>query len=299
LLNHISAPLPVVALSSDEGESREGHEAVGLNEPLLNQEGAALDSAILPHPLRFKKFDPKGPYNCMLYPRETIEKLTDFLTLGEAWKDKTLQKFSPQPLAIGATVKTKKLAELLVVGHCSTKSLVVFLPPEYEMHINEMVARPPEVWNIATTDLLHNQTYLVFRAGCGDAASSLLVLHDEIYRQENLERVVATGPKQVPSFQGCCGGEDAEDEFFAVILVSGNSVAIGGFVCDQQYAEQCQCCAMSAQSHVYYSDVELTAAAAEKKRVGNWPTAFQLHYWNDTAIDLTAPVYRRRSKLGW
>jgi hypothetical protein len=56
---------------------------------------------------------------------------------------------------------------------------------------------------------------------------------------------------------------------------------------------------MSAQSYVRYSDEELAEAALEKKRVGNWPTGYQLHYRNDTALDLTAPVYRRRSKLGW
>ena len=254
------------------------------SQPALQQDGTAPGPARLLYPVRFQRFDPKGPYNYIRYSRETIDEVTDYLKKGDIWKEQTLLKWSPQqqPLAMGATVNTKKLAELLVVGHCSARSLVVFLPPEFETHIAEMVSRKPEVCNSTTTDLLHNQTYLVFRAGQGDIASSLWIFDTQIHRDV------------------CrCAGVDGEDEFFAVILVSGNSVAIGGFVCDQDYVDQCQCCSMSAQSYVPSSDEKLAEAALEKKRVGNWPTAYQLHYWRDAAIDLTAPVYRRRSKLGW
>ena len=286
--SHISAPLRLREVSSAPITAMNtGNDVVATctaAQPSVQQEGTAPGPARLLYPARFQRFDPKGPYNYLRYSRETIDEVTDCLKEGDVWKEQTLLKWSPQqqPLAMGATVNTKKLAELLVVGHCSARSLVVFLPPEFETHIAEMVSRKPEVCNSPTTDLLHNQTYLVFSAGHGDTASSLWIFDTQIYRDV-----------------GSCAGLDGEDEFFAVILVSGNSVAIGGFVCDQDYADQCQCCSMSAQSYVRYSDEELAEAALEKKRVGNWPTGYQLHYRNDIAIDLTAPVYRRRSKLGW
>ena len=231
-------------------------------------------------PTKFQRFDPKGPYNYIHYSRSVIDEVTKCLKAGERWSCQTKAKWSPPPLAMGATVDTKKLAALLVADHCSPRSLVVYLPPELEPFIGEMVSRRPEVCNSPTTDLLDNQTYLVL--GTSQGAGSLWIIHDEIYRDD-----------------GRCAGEDGEDEFFAVILVSGNSVSIGGFVCDQDYADQCQCCSMSAQSYVPYTDEELAEAAIEKNRVGNWPTAYQLHYWRDAAIDLTTPVHSRRSKRGW
>ena len=200
--SHISAPLRLREVSSAPITAMNtGNDVVATctaAQPSVQQEGTAPGPARLLYPARFQRFDPKGPYNYLRYSRETIDEVTDCLKEGDVWKEQTLLKWSPQqqPLAMGATVNTKKLAELLVVGHCSARSLVVFLPPEFETHIAEMVSRKPEVCNSPTTDLLHNQTYLVFSAGHGDTASSLWIFDTQIYRDV-----------------GSCAGLDGEDEF--------------------------------------------------------------------------------------
>lgn len=253
------------------------------SEPVLAKEDTAPEPTRVSYPARFQRFDPKGPYNHMLYSRAVIDAVTNRLKAGERWSDKTKAKWSPKPLSMGATVDTKKLSDLLVAEHCSAKSLVVYLPPELEPFIAEMVSHQPRVMNCATTDLLHNQTYLSFSAGEGEFVASLWILDEEVYRDS-----------------GRCGGANGEDEFFAVVLVAGNSVAIGGYACDQDYADQCQCCSMSSQSFVPYSQEQLAQAALEEAKVGNWPTAYQLHYFDEVGITLTAPpIYRRQRKRGW
>lgn len=244
--------------------------------PVPAKEDTAPEPVGLRYPEQFQRFDPKGPYNYMLYCRSVIDEVTDSLHAGEVWKKQTLGESSRQLMPMSATVDTRRFADLLVVKHCTRASLVVYLPPELEPCVAEMASGKPVVMKWPTTDLLHNPAFLSFCAGQGKGVSSISPCHDAIYRDD-----------------GRCRGANGEGDFFAVVLVAGNSVAIGGYICDQDCADEYEFCSTSDQSDVAYSEEELAVAASKVKKVGNWPTAYGLYRWNDTGIASSIAVYMR------
>src|ERR1035437_4647817 len=82
--------------------------------------------------------------------------------------------------------------------------------------IGKMVSGQPEAINFNSADLLTNRTHLTFSARQGLTTTSLCILHDQLCRDE-----------------GRCRWPNGKDDFFPVVFVAGNSVAVGGYVCDE------------------------------------------------------------------
>jgi hypothetical protein len=255
------------------------HIASSISEPMLGRGDPAPEPAGLRYPPQFQRFDPEGPYDYMLYCRPAIAEVTDSLYAGEVWKKQTFGESCGPSLPISVTVDTRRLADLLVVKHCTRASLVVYLPPELEPCIAEMASSKPNVMNRPTADLLHHQAFLSFCAGQGKNVRSISPLHDAIYRDN-----------------APCRGANGVGDFFAVVLVAGNSVAIGGYICAKDYADEYGFCFTLDQSDVAYSEEELADTALWQKNVGNWPTAYLVHRWSDTGIASTAAYYSRAFK---
>lgn len=257
------------------------HIASSISEPVLVKAAPAPEPAGLRYAQQFQRFDPKGPYDYMLYCRSVIDEVSDSLHAGQVWEKQTFGESCGPPLPISVTVDTRRLADLLVVKHCTRASLVVYLPPELEHCIAEMASSKPNVMNRPTTDLLHHQAFLSVCAGQGKRVRSISPCHDAIYRDN-----------------APCRGANGEGDFFAVVLVAGNSVAFGGYICDQDRPDDCEFCSTPDQSDVAYSEEELADTALWQKNVGNWPTAYLVHRWSDTGIASTAAYYSRAFNHG-
>ncbi len=157
-------------------------------------------------------------------------------------------------------------------------ALVMFLPPDLEPSIKDTAEQGSQVMNAITTDLQQYFTYhsWLFCSG-GNAVSVLLT---DAYVSPLFDRILGLSDE---SFLEPIGG------FVPVIMVAGNTVAIGGYAVTSLYLKDVQDCLSEANQNWHYSKEMLKVAALKAERIGNKPW-FHRFYAKEPSHLLIEPV---------
>jgi len=193
------------------------------------------------------------------------------------------------PLSPGVTVSTEYVRPLIthqLRGTCvnkeivSAQTLILFLPPEFEEVLEDLVNTGPEVLNHPDSDLRDNRTYFSWACTLGgeDARTNVWV---------------ANGALPYAMFDSV-NFQTESWGWVPVIAMAGNSVAVGGFAVDLDFVSGLQAACMSAQSTMpeeIYSADELTAAKEEASFVGLKPWLYRRRMSGYGNLTLLASVY--------
>ncbi len=160
------------------------------------------------------------------------------------------------------------------------KVLTMLLPNEYEATLEEVVLQVPDIFNLTSTDLQHNGTYLCWEVGSVAERKSIMLTDCAL-------RTLIDGR----------GGE----EIVPVIMIAGATVVVGGFLVDDFFLGNAQAAAISSGPNWrplrVYSDDELEVAADEAKRLGNFPWREFLFRLPDGLQCFEPPVFDYRDDL--
>jgi hypothetical protein len=131
------------------------------------------------------------------------------------------------------------------------KTLVLCLPAIFNWAVREMAVQSPEVFNRPQLDLRNNQTYSGWAA--------ILAGESEV----TVVQVPDCGEMSV-ALTSAYRCETHEWGWMPVVMVAGDTVAVGGFVVDKMFLCGLQAASMSTTScrpEEVYSDEELAAAS--------------------------------------
>ena len=176
---------------------------------------------------------------------KTVLQYTGFLVETESYKDFLRPYWGMQGI-------NEKAA--------SRDTIFMYLPDEFEPIISELVMQQPGPFAYPDVDLMMGNVY--FGWYCEHDDSSLprgLWVYDGILHE---------------AINDYFKRDEVRRDWVPVIMVSGDSVAIGGFAVDDDIAFGAQAASMSLQSLMpeeIYSDDELRAASLLAKEVGLAP----------------------------
>lgn len=182
------------------------------------------------------------------------------------------------------------LDALLVPEQHGKDVLVFFLPREFEPFLAATVSQEPCIFNGTTTDLMHCTTYSAWDFVGRPLASGVWV------SEVALNALISNCYKP-------CGdlGYDPNGQIAPVIMVAGDTVAVGGFWVTQEFIAEAQCAGIGSSEnwrpYRIYDKTKIEEAAQEAVRIGNQPWLHRFYevntgYW---AIETTVLDYRHRN----
>jgi hypothetical protein len=142
------------------------------------------------------------------------------------------------------------------------KALTMLLPNECEATMEVAVLQEPLVFNLPSTDLLHNGTYAFWEVGSAPECKNVVLPYGAL-------RTLIVGR--------------GDEELVPVIMVAGTTVLVGAFQVTETLLGDAQAAEISSGPNWRplraYGDDELEAASVEAKRVGNFP-------WRESLFEL-------------
>lgn len=191
-------------------------------------------------------------------------------------------------LWFGEGIDTVELASLIAVNSCMPRALLLFLPPEFEPHLHDLLSKRPEIWNIAQIDLNSSATYATWST---QVQGRLFQFRLNAYMMNDVRKGSEQGPFQAFDCQ-----------YVPMVVLAGNTVVAGGFLEDDEHMVDVQACdAMAShRREMIYSEAEIRHAIARSEQVGNHP--FRSPLWNqcnepgDTSMTIEIPLAKKRSK---
>lgn len=175
------------------------------------------------------------------------------------------------PASIYVVVDTEELRGLLEphwnahgidARDVGPRTLFFYLPSNFNLWaILGMATQPPETFNRPQLDLRNNTTYLGWSARIGSEAGVTVVQ-------------VPAGWETSDALSAAFRSTTHEWGWMPVVMVAGDTVAVGGFVVEEELELGLQAAIMSAQSVLpeeVYSEEELAAAAEQAELNGLKP----------------------------
>ncbi len=161
-------------------------------------------------------------------------------------------------------------------------ALVLFLTPEMEPSLGTTLAQGPGCMNHTTTDLLHNFTFHYWDFDMAGIRKSVWLwdkmmsdLTDGYYA---CSCEPADGQAPDNEYESHCTWKA---EVVPVVMVSGETVAVGGFWATEVQIFGSQAATSSSgpnwKPYRIFEDDEMEAAALEAQRIGNYPWYLQFH----------------------
>ena len=191
------------------------------------------------------------------------------------WKDalKHLElagNYKPLPASVGVLVDTAYLRSLLEnhweamdirADDVAPDTLVLYLPPAFNWAAREMAKQSPEVFNSPQLDLRDNATYLGWNARIAAENQITTVQVEQLSGMVDAVNHAYRYPTH-------------EWGWMPVVIVAGDTVAVGGFVVDEVLLGGLQGASMSTQSCMpeeIYSSEELRIASERAAKHGLKP----------------------------
>lgn len=178
-----------------------------------------------------------------------------------------------KPICGAVLCARSELQGLLQTTSGGPQALVMMLPPEFEPVLNLLVMQEPEIFNYPTVDLQENRTYLGYSIILPRQSAVTEIWMSERALCGPLCECLRTGPS------GKVMSWPAEIRF-PVIMMAGNSLAVGGFEVNEYFLACAQAASMSARSSMpeeLYPDEQLRIGAELATMVG--PAPWKQGYW--------------------
>ncbi|MRR56794.1 MAG: hypothetical protein EG824_01060 [Deltaproteobacteria bacterium] len=127
------------------------------------------------------------------------------------------------PNVLGGLFLPKQLGDLVAGADPGRPVLTLFLPAIYEPYLSELVALPPQVMNLPTADLLHlipAYGWVMPIEVAVEKVPDFYVPHEDMVKTFEHEDTPSEDDMDEPRF------------WASVVMLSGESVAVGGFMVD-------------------------------------------------------------------